>query len=107
MQTPVHVWWTLLGSAVLTSTVPHDTKQGGHVCSIPLLQKMLKSSLPIRAQVGINCAVFTDRGVYPTADAIDEAREMAKRVGAASIVGIGGGGAIDTAKATARLHASR
>lgn len=61
----------------------------------------------IHAQVGINCAVFTGRGVYPTADAIDEAREMAKRIGAASIVGIGGGGAIDTAKAAARLHTSR
>lgn len=59
------------------------------------------------AQVGINCAMFTGRGVYPTADAIDEAREMAKRIGAASIVGIGGGGAIDTAKAAARLHTSR
>lgn len=61
----------------------------------------------INAQVGVNCAVFTGRGVYPTADAIDEAREMAKRIGAASVVGIGGGGAIDTAKATARLHTSR
>lgn len=58
-------------------------------------------------QVGINCATFTGRGAYPTADAIDEAREMARRIGAASIVGIGGGGAIDTAKAAARLHTSR
>lgn len=58
-------------------------------------------------QVGINCATFTDRGVYPTTDGIDEAREMAKRIGAASIVGIGGGGTVDTAKAAARLHASR
>lgn len=45
--------------------------------------------------------------MYPTADGIDEARDMAKRIGAMSIVGIGGGGAIDTAKAAARLHASR
>lgn len=58
-------------------------------------------------QIGINCVTFTARGVYPTADGIDEAREMAKRIGAASIVGIGGGGTVDTAKATARLHASR
>ncbi|CAM9347313.1 unnamed protein product, partial [Hapterophycus canaliculatus] len=57
-------------------------------------------------KVGINCAIFTGRGVYPTVDGIDEAREMAKRIGAASIVGIGGGGTVDTAKATARLHAS-
>lgn len=58
-------------------------------------------------QAGINCAMFTGRGAYPTADGIDEAREMARRIGATSIVSVGRGGTIDTAKAAARLHSSR
>lgn len=61
----------------------------------------------LRSQMGVNCAVFTARGSYPTGDGIDEAREMAKRIGAGSIVGIGSGGVVDTAKGTARLHTSR
>lgn len=55
-------------------------------------------------KIGINCAVFTARGAYPTAEGIDEARAMARRVGAMSILGFGVGGAVDTAKATAKLH---
>lgn len=51
--------------------------------------------------------VFTARGAYPTAESIDEARILAKRIGAGSIVGIGGGGAIDTAKGVSRLYTSR
>ncbi|CAN0516762.1 unnamed protein product, partial [Scytosiphon promiscuus] len=57
--------------------------------------------------IGINCAVFTAQGAYPTVDGIDEARGMAKRIGAGSIVGIGGGGTVDTAKGVARLYTSR
>lgn len=59
------------------------------------------------SQIGINCAVFTAQGAYPTVDGIDEARGMAKRIGAGSIVGIGGGGTVDTAKGVARLYTSR
>lgn len=59
------------------------------------------------AQIGINCAVFTAQGAYPTVDGINEARGMAKRIGAGSIVGIGGGGTVDTAKGVARLYSSR
>lgn len=61
----------------------------------------------LRPQIGMNCVVFTARGSYPTSDGIDEAREMAKRIGASSVVGIGSGGVVDTAKGTARLHTSR
>ncbi|CAM9355462.1 unnamed protein product [Ectocarpus fasciculatus] len=57
-------------------------------------------------KAGINCAMFTGRGAYPTTDGIDEAREMARRIGATCIVSVGSGGTIDTAKAAARLHAS-
>ncbi|CAM9314604.1 unnamed protein product [Ectocarpus sp. 4 AP-2014] len=57
-------------------------------------------------KAGINCAMFTGRGAYPTADGIDEAREMARRIGATCIVSVGRGGTIDTAKAAARLHSS-
>lgn len=60
-----------------------------------------------RPQAGINCAMFTGRGAYPTVDGIDEAREMARRIGATCIVSVGRGGTIDTAKAAARLHSSR
>lgn len=51
--------------------------------------------------------MFTARGPYPTAEGVDEARAMARRVGAMSIVGIGVGGALDTAKAIAKLHFTR
>ncbi|CAM9337486.1 unnamed protein product [Choristocarpus tenellus] len=58
-------------------------------------------------KAGVNCVSFTARGPYPTADGIDEARAMVRRIGASSIVGIGNGGIIDTAKAASVLHGSR
>ncbi|CAM9466601.1 unnamed protein product [Discosporangium mesarthrocarpum] len=57
-------------------------------------------------KAGVNCLTFTAVGPYPTADGIDEARAMARRVGASVIAGVGSGGVIDLAKATALLHGS-
>lgn len=54
------------------------------------------------ASAGVNSAVFPTHG-EPTVKEVSEGAEQARRVGADVIVGIGGGSAVDAAKAVAAL----
>eukprot|EP00611_Tribonema_gayanum_P020049 TRINITY_DN3591_c0_g2_i2.p1 TRINITY_DN3591_c0_g2~~TRINITY_DN3591_c0_g2_i2.p1 ORF type:complete len:444 (-),score=88.00 TRINITY_DN3591_c0_g2_i2:184-1515(-) len=51
----------------------------------------------------VDCTTYTVKDLYPTAPGIDEGLSMAKRIGAMSVVGLGRGGVVDTAKAIAAL----
>lgn len=83
----------LIGPRTVVVSTPTDRAENPHV------QRVLAR---LRG-VGIECGTFSMLERYPTTQALDEGAQMAKRMGAHSIIGVGGGGALDLAKGMAVL----
>jgi alcohol dehydrogenase class IV len=56
------------------------------------------------AQAGVSATVYGEVGGEPTLPMVEEGRELARQQGVQVVVGLGGGSAMDTAKAIAGLH---
>jgi alcohol dehydrogenase class IV len=59
------------------------------------------------AEAGVTAAVFRDLGPSPTTDDADRAAEVARAAGADLVIGLGGGSALDCAKAVAGVATAR
>jgi alcohol dehydrogenase class IV len=55
------------------------------------------------ATAGVEATVFHDLGPTPTTDDVDRAAEAARAAGADCVIGMGGGSALDCAKAVAAV----
>lgn len=87
----------IIGPRTLVVSTPGDRAEDPHV------QRVLAR---LRG-VGIQCGTFSMLERYPTTQAVDEGVVIAKRMGAQSVVGVGGGGVLDLAKGVAALACAR
>ncbi len=65
---------------------------------------LLDRTLGLLNAVHLDTMVYDGAGAEPTLDMVEEARDIARRGQAQVVVGIGGGSAMDVAKATAGLY---
>eukprot|EP00624_Nannochloropsis_granulata_P004819 evm.model.NODE_34240_length_32379_cov_28.507706.5 len=87
----------IIGPRTLVVSTPGDRAEDPHV------QRVLAR---LRG-VGIQCGTFSMQERYPTTQAVDEGVVIAKRMGAQSVIGVGGGGVLDLAKGVAALACAR
>jgi len=87
----------IIGPRTLVVSTPGDRTEDPHV------QRVLAR---LRG-VGIQCGTFSMLERYPTTHAVDEGAVIAKRMGAQSVIGVGGGGVLDLAKGVAALACAR
>lgn len=88
---------TVIGPRTLVVSAPPGRPEDPHV------QRVLAR---LRG-VGIQCGTFSMLERYPTTQAVDEGAMIAKRMGAQSVVGVGGGSVLDLAKGVAALACTR
>ncbi len=74
------------------------------VVGSPGRQPLLEQAAALLTSAGVEAALFAHVRGEPTLDMVEAAREQARAVQAEVLVGIGGGSAIDVAKAAAGLY---
>ncbi len=70
----------------------------------PGRKALLEQAALLLAQAGVEAGIYAQVGHEPTLDLVEAARAEARAMDAGALVGIGGGSALDTAKAAAGLY---